>query len=162
MLLGKLKAFRAMPLHGYPSTFCEYSENEWPSREEYDKAVAKGEILGGEFDAWIKTLDEMIFAFDFLTHYEASDKKRDAMLKRYGLEYPHQRIPENRSIHYNYRSKEGNFMSSDRPPTDPENAEYTFLGESVSYYNFKLEREYYERVQKGLDLFAKHFMSLWD
>ena len=46
--------------------------------------------------------------------------------------------------------------------TDWENKNRTFLGEEISYYNFDLEREYYERVQKGLQLFAKHFLSLWD
>jgi len=162
IILGKLKAFRAYPLHGYPANFCEYAENEWESREKYDEALAKGDVVGGEFEAWLKTLDEMIFAFDFITHYEASDKKRDAMLKRYGLKYPHQKIPENRQVHYAYRTKSGNFMSSHLPPNDPDNADHNFLGEEISYYNFDLEKEYYERVQGGLNLFAKYFMNLWD
>jgi hypothetical protein len=162
IIFKKLVAFRKQPLHGYPSCLSEYFENEWESKEKYDEAVTKGEMLGGGFEAWLKILDEMIFAFEFLTYYEASDKKRDKMLAKYGLEYPHQKKPENKSISYSYRLPTGDFMSSHLPPDDPENAKNKFLGESASYYNFNLEREYYERVQKGLNLFAKHFMSLWD
>ena len=166
ILLGKLKAFRASPLHGYPSCFSDWDEKYGCGpydKEEYDKAVEEGHILGGGFEAWLKTLDKMIFAFDFLTYYEHWDeKKRDAMLARHGLEYPHQKKPENRKINYAYKGKDGHFMSSHLPPDDPDNKNRTFLGEEISYYNFDLEREYYEKVQEGLSLFAKHFMSLWD
>ena len=166
IILGKLKAFRAYPLHGYPAYFCDYDENSgWESKEKYDEALAKGEVAGGEFDAWLKTLDEMIFAFDFITYYECFDKRRDKMLKRYGLEYPHKKIPENRRVHYVYKYGEGDdecTMTSHLPPDHPENKDRKYLGEDISYYNFDLEQKYYERVQKGLELFAKHFMSLWD
>jgi len=165
IILGKLIAFRNSPLHGYPSCFSEYCENEWKSKEEYDDAVDKGDILGGEQAAWLKVIDEMIFAFEFLNYYEASDKKRDKMLKKYGLEYPHKKIPENRMVHYVYKYGKGedeHIMSSHLPPKDKENEKYTYLGEDVSYYNFDLEREYYERVEKGMKLFAKYYLSLWD
>lgn len=162
IILRKLKAFRSYPLHGYPAKFCEYHENEWESREKYDEAFANGDVSGGGFDAWIKALDEMIFAFDFLVYYEYFDKERDAMLKRHNLEYPHKKIPENRRIHYAYKRPDGSYMSSHLPPDEAENKDNEFLGEEVSYYNFDLEREYYERVHNGLGLFAKHFMSLWD
>jgi len=161
LLLAKLIIFRNSPLHGHPSCFSEYNENEWKSKKEYNEAVTKKEILGGGFEAWLKALDEMIFAFEFLTYYEANDKKRDKMLKKYGLKYPHEKIPENRKVHYVYRSDE-NIMSSYLPPDNPENANRKYLGEDISYYNFDLEKEYYKRVQEGLELFAKHFMSLWD
>jgi hypothetical protein len=175
IILGKLKAFRASPLHGYPSIFSEWGyegcTDEYGgmgmTKEEYDKAREAGDFVGGEFDAWLKTLDEMIFAFDFMTNYEASDKKRDAMLARYGLEYPHKKIPENKRVNYVYRigkkgEKDSHIMTSHVPPDDPENKNREYLGEDIGYYNFELERKYYERVQKGLSLFAKHFMSLWD
>lgn len=165
IILGKLIAFRNSPLHGYPGCFSEYCENEWKSKEEYDDAVDRGDILGGEQAAWLKVLDEMIFAFEFLNCYEASDKKRDKMLKKYGLKYPHEKIPENRMVHYVYKYGEGedeHIMTSHIPPEDKENEKYTYLGEDISYYNFDLEREYYERVEKGMKLFAKYYLSLWD
>ena len=166
IILAGLKAFRDSSRHGYPCCYCEYEENYgWQSKEEYEKEKAEGKVLGGGPEAWEKDVNEMVFAFDFYTNYEASDKKRDAMLARYGLIYPHQKIPENRRVHYAYRyGKEGDkhVMSSDRPPDDPENAEREFLGEDVSYYNFDLEMQYYERARKGAHLFAEHFLSLWD
>ena len=163
IILSKLIAFRNSSLSGYPSYFSLYAGNEWKSKEEYDEAIAKGKILGGGFDAWLKTLDEMIFAFEFIAYYEASDKKRDKMLDKYELKYPHERIPENREVSYIYKSGPSkNVMMSDLPPDDSDNADREYLGESISYYNFDLESEYYKRANKGLELFAKHFMSLWD
>lgn len=164
IILDKLIAFRNSPLHGYPGCFSEYCENEWKSKEEYDDAVKKGDILGGEQAAWLKVLDEIIFAFEFLNYYEASDKKRDKMLNKYGLKYPHEKTLENKKIHYVYRFGEGedtHIMSSHLPP-DKKKEKYTYLGEDVSYYNFDLEREYYERVERGMKLFAKYYLSLWD
>jgi len=165
IILGKLQAFKNAPRHGYPSFFSDYYEEEWESKEEYDDAVAKGKMAGGGEKAWNEVLNEMVFAFEFITCYEANDKKRDRMLKKYGLKYPHEKTPENRTVYYAYRCGEDNdkhVMSSYLPPEDPENANREYLGEDISYYNFDLEMEYYERVQKGLDLFAMHFMSLWD
>jgi hypothetical protein len=84
------------------------------------------------------------------------------MLNRYGLIYPHQKIPENRKVSYAYKNKDGNFMSSPLPPDDPENKENKFLGEEVSYYNFELESKYYDRALEGFKLFGKYFMNLGD
>lgn len=168
VILGKLKAFRALPLHGCPMCFSEYDEHGWRSKEEYDEAIAKGEMSGGSDEAWLKTLDEMIFAFEFICYYdEGSEKDLAKFLKKYNLKYPHEEIPENRKVNYIYsfNNVDGkrNIMSSHLPPDDPENKENRiYLGEDVHYYNFELEGEYWDRVQKGLQLFAKHFMSLWD
>jgi len=165
IILGKLQAFKNMPRHGYPSFFSDYCKEEWGSKEEYEDAVAKGKVTGGDEEAWNKVLDEMIFAFEFITYYEAKDKKRDRMLKKYGLKYPHEKTPESRTVHYVYKcgkDKDKHIMSSYLPPDDPANAKREYLGEDISYYNFNLEGEYYKRAQKGLELFAKHFMSLWD
>lgn len=170
ILLGKLKAFRASPLHGHPCTFCDWDPEDESgyghigmTKEDYDKAKAEGHYKGGGFDAWLETIDKMVFAFDFLCYYEDFDeKRRDAMLARYGLEYPHQKKPENRKVSYAYKTKDGGYMSSHLPPDDPDNKDREFLGEEVSYYNFDLEREYYKKVQEGLDLFAEYYLSLWD
>lgn len=169
ILLGKLKAFRASPLHGYPAAFCDWDPEDESghghvgmTKEDYDKAKAEGHYVGGGFDAWLEALDKMVFAFDFLCYYEDfNEKRRDAMLARHGLEYPHKKIPENRKVHYAYKSKD-HYMSSHLPPDDPDNKDREFLGEEISYYNFDLERKYYEKVQEGLELFAKYYLSLWD
>lgn len=118
-ILRKLKAFKNYDRVGYPSTFASYYKDEWRSKEEYDKAVEKGDMKGGGSEAWEKCLDEMIFAFEFIIYYEHhNDKKRLAFCEKYGLEDP--------------------------------------------YENYKFIEEYYNRVQNGLDLFAKYFWSLWD
>lgn len=179
ILLGKLKAFRDSPLHGFPCTFSEWGYEGCTdehggmgiTKKEYDEAKTKGDYEGGEEEAWKNVLDEMVFAFDFLTNYEGysrrGERKRDEMLARYDLIYPHQKIPENRDVGYVYEYGKGDEVNTVHSNENPEEIkkkgkDYRYLGETVSYYNFKLEREYYDRVQKGLDLFAKHFMSLWD
>lgn len=179
ILLRKMKAFREQKQHGFPCNFSEWGYEGCTdkyggigiTKEEYDKARAKGEYVGGENEAWEKTIDEMVFAFDFLAHYDGyskrGERKRDEMLARYSLEYPHQKIPENRTVGYVYeygRGDDTHTVHTDETPEEikKKGKKYRYLGESVSYYNFDLERKYYDRVQAGLDLFAKYFTSLWD
>lgn len=179
ILLKKMRAFREQELHGYPCDFSEWGYEGCTdkyggmgiTKKEYDKARAKGDYVGGEEKAWAAVLDEIVFAFDFLTNYERfskrGERKRDEMLARYGLVHPHQKIPENRQVGYVYEYGKGAEKHAVHTHETPEEIkkkekDYKYLGEYVSYYNFDLERKYYDRVQAGLDLFAKYFMSLWD
>jgi hypothetical protein len=161
IILKKLKAFKSAKRVAYPTIYCEYEEDSaWASKEEYDKQVASGNILGGGEKAWEAALDEMIFAFEFYSNYESGiEKSEKRVLKKYGLKDPHARIPENRHVSYAHEMASGHRFNSHRK--DDEKS-VKFLGEEVSYYNFDLEKEYWERAQKGFELFGKHFMSLWD
>lgn len=158
-ILKKLKAFRDQKFNGYPSYFSEYRENEWSDKKEYEKAKEEGKIDGGGMDAWLEVLDEMIFAFEYIVDYD-SYYNRERFLKKYNLRDPHEKISENKKVSYIYRHGD-NLVSSDNPP-EKENRGYTYKGEAVTYYNIDLEIQYGERAQKGLDLFSKFFMNLWD
>ena len=161
IILPKLKAFRKIPLHGYPSSFCEWDENIGMTKEEYDKAVKKGDVEGGESEAWLHVIDEMIFAFSFVEMDSFDEKKRAKFFKDFDIIDPHAKVPEHRKVGYAYKTKDGNTCFSHLPP-GKEEKDWEYLGEDISYFNLDLHKEQYERVQNGLNLFAKHFMSLWD
>lgn len=161
IILKKLKAFRSYPLSGYPTDFSEYAENEWKSKDEYDKAKADGQFVGGGMEAWLATLDEMIFAFEFIImHDHWNEKKRQKFFDKYGLKDPDAMIPENKHVSYIYRTSDGTTTFLNRGPEKEKDK--TYLGENVFYYNMDLEQQYWDRVQKGLHLFAKYFLGLWD
>lgn len=136
----KLQAFIDTEKMGYPAIFSEYNENEWRSKEEYDKAIKEGKHLGGGPEAWDKVLKEMMFAFDFY-HWDGEIKETD-FLKKYNLEDPYEKKPENKVE-----------MDDNWPD---------FLRDEDYYHNLELHREYHRRAEKGLELFGKFFMNLWD
>lgn len=169
-ILPKLKAFRDYAVkfgHGTPNCFSDWNDDPkygkygWMgiTKAEYMKGVKQGIYIGGGHKAWLKVLNEMIFAFDQILNYDlVEDKNSLAFLKRWHLKNPWAKTLKNRHTHYYYRSKAGNFMSSHKPVKE----NYTFLGKGYSYRNYELDKKINERAQRGLDLFAKHFLSLWD
>ncbi len=86
-ILRKLQAFKDAPRMGYPCCFMDYDENAHVTKEKYNEDVKQGKITPGGPDKWEETLDEMIFAFEFLiTDDECDKEKRMEFCKRYGLE----------------------------------------------------------------------------
>lgn len=166
--LPKLVAFRAQKINGYPNNFSEWSDNCGYTKEEYDKAKSDGSIVGGEMDAWLKTIDEMIFAFEFVLYFESWDKKKKQIfIDKYKLPDLEAKIPENLHISYEYsgaEDSEASYISSGEKLSSEEQAEkkYTFLGEDRFYHNYTLEEELQKRASKGFELFGKYFRSLWD
>lgn len=146
IILPKLKAFRKYPLHGHPISFCDYSEDDgaW-TKEEYDKYKKSGDIVGGGHEAWLKTIDEMIFAMEFILIDGCCASK--TLEKRFKKKYGdwHEKKPENKC-----NTNWGN---------DPEFKE---MVDNTFYYDSKLHKKMIERCQKGLELFGKYFSNLWD
>jgi hypothetical protein len=164
----RLRAFIKKERYGYPGIFTEYNKNEWKSKEQYEKAIKTGTLLGGGPEAWDKTLQEMLFAFEWEIYYKNynNEKQRDNFCKRWGIKNPHEKRIENKHIDYIYKGLEPGFAgcASDDPELDKKKPEkYLFLRRYVRYYDTKYDIEIISpRAQKGFELFGKYFSDFWD
>lgn len=182
IILPKLIAFRNQNLHGYPATFSEWDPEDdsgygymGMTKEEYDKAKAEGHYVGGGFDAWLATLDEMIYAFEHQAYSDDMDrkgnpsKKRIAFFKKYGYLDPHRETEDNKSWSYLYKTPDGGRMSCGQHDyeriigKDKEKYKnHTLIGKFPSYYDKDADLEQQERAAKGFELFGRYFRNLWD
>lgn len=86
LILKRLIAFRKIELSGSPFDFIDTNEGSGLTDEMYNQYIADGTIVGGGYDSWIKTIDEMIFAFEYnLAENEYTDKKRKEVFNKYNL-----------------------------------------------------------------------------
>ena len=163
IIYPKFKAFKEMKQHGYPSVFSEYHEHEWRSREEYDRAIKEGKMIGGGPEKWEEVQDEILFAFEYLLHDEDEKRVKD-FYKRWGIKDPREEIEENLNHSYWYKSEDGHTIMTGEPISKEEMKEkgYTFEKKDSMYYNVHLEHEHAMRAQKGFKLFGEYFMNLWD
>ena len=139
VILPKLKAFRRSNLHGYPQYFSDDEDHP-------------GEI-GGGFDKWMETLDDMIFAFEFMQAEEAPDesKIRKEFNKKYG-DWEEKTEANKKTMSW-YRNEDG-LMTSEVGDE--------LVSEHVYYYNNDLYMKHHVRAQEGLEKFGKFFWNLWD
>lgn len=161
----KLKAYKNAPRKSYPAVFIEYHEHEWSSKEEYDKAIQDGRMVGGGPDAWEKVVDEILFAFEwFLVKDSLSYKKKRAFYEKWDLENPEEEVEENLVFHYWYDLPDGHVMMTGEKlsPEEEKEKNARFSRKDSMYYNISLEHTYAERAQKGFEAFGKYFMDLWD
>lgn len=181
VILPRLIRYRNK-LNGFPGIFSEYNENEWKSREDYEKAVDEKRILGGGSEAWEEILDKMIFSF---THILVEDsiggtKSERKMIKGYIEKYGDVRAEtdDNLKIHsYHYfenpNPKSGTDTASVYVPEEDFNDELVekYKNEGLVYKGFKkrtyhhndeLEKELNEKCDEGLRLFGQYFRNLWD
>ena len=127
-------------LHGYPHAFSEQSE--WENEEEYNAAVASGERVGGEMEAWLKALDEMIFDFEYVLFHEIIETKkgRNFCLKYYG-ETQWYKVEKNKhfSCHYYMKNPEpglSRWMSTGKLLSNEECQEKCYeLRHTMEYYH---------------------------
>lgn len=163
IILPKLIAFRSQELHGHPMDFSDWSDEDGMgmTKEEYDEATKRGDFVGGGQEAWIKTLDEMIFAFEYLLYADGFDKKQKKFYEKYGYKDPYRETDDNLTWGYNYKTKDGNHCSSNESDLE-EKSGYTIIGKHKSYHDMDLLREVSMRAKKGFELFGKYFMNLWD
>lgn len=167
IILPKLKAFRDIPPHGYPMAFSEYEEpGPWPSHEEYEKAKAEGKVVGGGMEAWLAAIEEMIFGFEYIL-VDKGPKYERRFFDKYGYDW-HAEIPENLCQERTYENPEtGDVMviveKDAEPPAPWVRKKGGLLGlNEPFYYNAELHTEATERAKKGLELFGKYLLSLWD
>jgi hypothetical protein len=160
----RLKKFISMERHGYPGIFSEYCENEWANREGYDKAIADGIHLGGGSEAWEQTLNEIIFAFEWMLHFdEYKDRtQQDKFCKKWNIKNPYEKNLENKTIHYVYEMQDGTCIAHEPDLDEKEPEKYRYKRRTVGYHNVNAVIEIQERAQKGFELFGKYFMSFWD
>ncbi len=130
----RLVAFIKTERMGFPSAYADYEENLGWTRDEYDKAKANGNVIGGGKEQWEKDLNEMLFACEF----EMNESKRNEELfyKKWKIESPFAKTKENLCE--------------------------SFMGSSDFYYNPTLYRYYNYRAQKGFELLGKNISNLWD
>ena len=91
IILPKLKRFKAMGRNGYPGNFISKKEealNMGYTEGEIDKAINKGDLVIGGPEKWEESLDEMIFAFDFIVSADDTTQE-EAFYKRYNLKNPY-------------------------------------------------------------------------
>lgn len=161
-ILPALKDFRKQDLNGYPSEFSSFEEAsitrsaENPlTKEEYEDLY-----VGGGFDKWLATIDKMIFGFEYtIAQNECSEEK---FYKKYNLKDPYEKIEENAWDEYVYETNVNGSIGTCWSPHELDEEGYTFVEKRKKYYNDKLHRSYLKKAQEGLELFGKHFTSLWD
>jgi hypothetical protein len=162
IILPKLMAFRAQELQGHPISFSDWSEDEMGmTKEEYDKAKEKGDFIGGGQEAWMKTIDEMIFAFEYLLNADSFDKKQEKFYKKYGYKDPYRKTDDNLTWGYNYKTKEGHSCFAGESDLE-EKKGYILIGKHKIYHDMDVLKEVGIRAIKGFELFGKYFMNLWD
>lgn len=123
-ILPKLIDYRNQNFDSFPTCFSDWDPLFGVSKEEY---FSNPENIGGGLVQWMKTIDEMIFAFEYLAYEEQTDRKGNPTKRRI-------------KMFEKYKIK------------DPfENG----FDKNICYKN-------HARVSKGLSLFAKHFIDLWD
>jgi hypothetical protein len=164
----RLLRFRNAKLHGYPHAFSE--REEWESEEKYNAELATGERVGGEQEAWIRTIDEMLFGFEYVLFREMTEtpKGKEFWLKYYG-KTPWDRLESNRHTHYHYCMKnppEGlsRWMSTARllSPEECEEKGCELRYTREFFRNFELESEAAKRAAKAMELFGRYYLNLWD
>jgi hypothetical protein len=154
-ILPLLYAFRKFPKSGYPSIYSEWSKNSGYSKEEYDALREKGEIKGGEMDAWNNDIDHIIHAMEYLV-WESSDKIHQWYLDIFGKD-PYDENEENKYFYWTYEKDGHHCMTFKEEPTDATNVE-----KHTTYGNRQLLDQVEEYVTRGLVLLGKMWRSFWD
>ena len=162
-ILKMLYMFKKHERHGYPGYFAEYHENEWKSKKEYDDKIESGEMEGGGFEAWERTLDHIIMAFEYIVYEGHHKKETEWFMKHFGMDPYLDNDERNMNVNYHYREIDapkgiGSTMSSTPPDLD----KVTWAKKSVYYINGELIRYAEHVVADGIYLYAKFFRSFWD
>jgi len=162
ILLPKLKTLRALEVSQIPPDFYELAELPMVTLEQYEKARAEGKILGTGKVGWLETIEEMIYAFEFLLYHESGDKKQEAFYKKYGLVDPYAEVEDNAFWSYHCTNPTGDYVGCG--PSDYErvknDSRYVIHGKTKEYCNLKAIRQNWMRATKGLQLFGKYFWAL--
>lgn len=169
IILPKLIAFRKQDLRGHPMDFCNWDPeiDEYGglnmTQEEYEQAKKEGKYVGGGHEAWLKTIDEMIFAFEYFLNEEDATN-RAGFFEKYGYINPYRETEDNLTWDYRYKGKDGTMCSTSEPNLNSKEGyeDYVLIGKHRTYIDFELVKVIGERARKGFELFGKYFPSLWD
>lgn len=170
-ILKILQAFRKYiePRNSkYPIYFCEWGSHMGMTLDEYNKIKAEDEFGGGEFEAWLSTIDEMIFAFEFNLYHDSFDKKQKKFYQKWNILDPFRETEDNLSWGYNFRNEDGDIMSCGEHDLNRESIEERkkegriLESKQRDYIDLALRIQYRERANEGMRLFGKFFWNLWD
>jgi hypothetical protein len=151
IIYPKLKYFKNSRRVGYPIDFCEFDENAWRTKKEYDDAIKKGEITGGGPKEWENTLDKILFSFAWRLSDGLDLNKKD-------FRWMHRQIGV---ILKNERKKIlGNKKEINELISEWRNSSYK--GYSIYNYPRNLHKKMDDISFEGTKLFGKYFWSLWD
>jgi hypothetical protein len=120
--------------HGVPSEFAEVGGEDWISQQSFDfYTETNAECFDLGVARWNETLDKMIWSFQQLCLDDYSDKYHHGTMKMGWKEVDSNGLSE---------------MVDENP--------------SEHWYDYVGNQLHEERIQEGLELFGKHYRSLWD
>jgi len=168
--------------HGHPAVFCDWEDNGnsmWESKEKYDEAFKRGDVIGGGEKAWKNILDEMILGFtyivaeDFGKYTKLEKKLIKEMYNKYGNEWDEvSNNLINSKYHYfvnpNCEGDDDNYSvmipenDFEKAKEDYKDWDYKGLKTNQYYHNSEINKIMNEKVERGMELFAKYYRNLWD
>jgi hypothetical protein len=159
-ILPVLYAFQKLERHGYPGVYSEYEEHsQWKSKEDYDKQIEEGKLVGGGMEAWERDLDYIIRAIEGVA-FKSDKKITKWYIDNFGMD-PYANDARNEYKYYTFECDNGNHgMTFGEPPEEDE--KHKNIQEHTSHGNYELLRYADEFVANGLKLFAERWQSIWD
>lgn len=157
-VLPVLKAFKKMERHGYPHIYSSWDKHSGFTKEEYNIAIEKGTMIGGEEDAWNKDLDHIIHAIEYIAWEGNSKKISKWYIDNFGMD-PYAKDTRNEYVYYTYLTKNGNHGMSFKNKPD---FDVTELEEHTTNGNSELLDYIDTYVSLGLKKFGERWQNLWD
>jgi len=130
--------------HGVPSEFCEVGGEDWAEQDSfefYKETHDEAWTIGAA--RWDTVLDKMIWSFEQLSIGDSDSKYHHGTIKT-SWEESDKQFPNPIS-----GKMEKTFTMKDENPEE-------------HWYDAEGHKLHEERIQEGLDLFGKHYRSLWD
>jgi len=100
--------------------------------------------LGGGSEACEQTLNEIIFAFEWMLHFdEYKDRTQQGnFCEKWNIKNPYEKKLENKTIHYVYEMQDGCTCIAHEPDLDEkEPKKYRFTRRTVGYHNVRFVLE---------------------
>lgn len=130
--------------HGIPSSFVDDSAESYHDQQVFDFIKDdKDEVFQMGCDRWHETMDKMIWSFQQIALEDYENKYHHGTMDIGWVESPHQ-FPNPVT-----GKMENTYEMVDKNPDE-------------HWYDYEGHMLHEERIQEGLDLFAKYFRNLWD
>ena len=130
--------------HGIPSDFAHVGGENWQQQQSFDfYSDTVDECFDVGVEKWNKVLDKMIWSFQQLT------------LDNYDDQYHHG------DAEYDWVKTDKTFPN---PLTGKVEETFQMVDKNPDnhWYDYEGHQLHEERIQEGLDLFAKYYRNLWD
>ena len=130
--------------HGVPSELADVGGEDWTDQQPFDfYKESHNEAFEEGCKRWDETLDKMIWSFQQLA------------LEDYDQQYHHGKAQ------YDWKKTDKTFPN---PVTGVDEATYQMVDKNPNehWYDHVGHKLHEDRIQEGLDLFAKYYRSLWD